>query len=194
MARAGRRPGPTSTADEIVTVARALFAERGYQATTVRAVATAAGVNPALIHHFFGNKEGLFVAALQLPLNPAALIAEVAAAGPREELGARIVRTFVQVWRSPETGQPLQALLRGTATEEGAATLRRFVQDIMLPRAEAALGVSPLRLTGVLSQLIGFALASLVVRVEPLASATEDDVVALLGPSIQRYLDDPPGS
>ncbi|MEP6598363.1 MAG: TetR family transcriptional regulator [Actinomycetota bacterium] len=189
MARAGRRPGPSSTAEQILVSARRLFAERGYQATTVRAIAAAAGVNPALVHHFFGTKEQVFVAALDLPLNPAALVAKVALAGPRDELGERIVRTFVQVWRAPDTGQPLQALLRGAATEEGAARLRHFAQDVMLPRVSRLLGVPKIRLAAAFAHLLGFAVVSLIVRIEPLASASEDEVVALLAPSVQRYLD-----
>lgn len=194
MARAGRRPGSSSTADQILISARRLFADRGYQATTMRAIAAEAGVNPALVHHFFGSKQQVFVAALELPINPAALVGRLVAAGPREQLGERIVRTFVQVWRAPETGPQLQAFLRGAVTEDGAARLRHFAEDVMLPKVSAAVGVPKIRLAAAVSQLIGFALTSLIIRIEPLASASEDDVVALLAPSVQRYLDEPSSS
>src|SRR5690348_11114784 len=115
MATRGRRPGPSSTRQEILEAARLLFAQRGYQATTMRAIAAEAGVNAALLHHYYGSKEQLLVAAMNLPLNPPERIRELRDAGPREQLGERIVRFFVQTWRDPETGPPLQALLRAAA-------------------------------------------------------------------------------
>lgn len=189
MASRGRRPGPSNTRDDILAAARRLFAQRGFQATTMRAIATEAGVNAALVHHYFGNKEQLLVAAMNLPLNPAAVIEQLRDAGPREQVGERIVRFFVRTWRDPSTGHPLQALLRNAATEAGAAPMRQFVENVMVPRVSAILGVPPLRVAGAFSQLIGFALAGTVIGVEPLASATEDELVGLLAPSVQRYLD-----
>jgi AcrR family transcriptional regulator len=189
MARAGRRPGPSTTSDEILDSARRLFAERGFHATTIRAVASEAGVNPALVHHFFGGKEQLFVAALRLPVNPAEFLIEMAD-GPRAELGARIVRRFIRTWRDPASGQALQAVLRaGAATEQGAVMLRRFAEDVMLERASTLFGVPRIRLAAAISQLLGFALLATVLKVEPLASADEDELVGLLAPTIQRYLD-----
>ena len=110
--------------------------------------------------------------------------------GPRAELGERVVRLFARTWRDPATAQPLQALLRTAAsTEQGATMMRQFVEEVMLPRVSAELGVSRVRAAGAFSQLIGFALAATILRTEPLASASEDEVVALLAPSVQRYLD-----
>jgi AcrR family transcriptional regulator len=188
--RPGRRPGPSSTRSEILVSARTLFASRGYHGTTVRDIAADAGVNAALVHHYFGSKEQVFVAAMNLPLNPADLISRLRDGGPRAELGERVVRLFARTWRDPATGQPLQALLRTAAsTEQGATMMRQFVEDVMLPRVSAELGVSRVRAAGAFSQLIGFALAATILRTEPLASASEDEVVALLAPSVQRYLD-----
>ncbi len=188
--RPGRRPGPSSTRPEILAAARTLFAARGYHATTVRDIAADAGVNAALVHHYFGSKEQVFVAAMNLPLNPADLISRLRDGGPRAQLGERVVRLFARTWRDPATGQPLQALLRAAAsTEQGATMMRQFVEDVMLPRVSAELGVSRVRAAGAFSQLIGFALAATILRTEPLASASEDEVVALLAPSVQRYLD-----
>jgi AcrR family transcriptional regulator len=188
--RPGRRPGPSSTRPEILTSARTLFAARGYHATTVRDIAAEAGVNAALVHHYFGSKEQVFVAAMNLPLNPADLISRLRDGGPRAQLGERVVRLFARTWRDPATGQPLQALLRAAASsEQGATMMRQFVEDVMLPRVSAELGVSRVRAAGAFSQLIGFALAATILRTEPLASASEDEVVALLAPSVQRYLD-----
>ncbi|HEY2983916.1 MAG TPA: TetR family transcriptional regulator [Jatrophihabitantaceae bacterium] len=188
--RPGRRPGPSSTRPEILAAARTLFASRGYHATTVRDIAAEAGVNAALVHHYFGSKDQVFVAAMNLPLNPADLISRLRYGGPRAQLGERVVRLFARTWRDPATGQPLQALLRAAAsTEQGATMMRQFVEDVMLPRVSAELVVSRMRAAGAFSQLIGFALAATILRTEPLASASEDELVALLAPSVQRYLD-----
>jgi AcrR family transcriptional regulator len=188
--RPGRRPGPSSTRPEILAAARTLFASGGYHATTVRDIAAEAGVNAALVHHYFGSKDQVFVAAMNLPLNPADLISRLRDGGPRAQLGERVVRLFARTWRDPATGQPLQALLRAAAsTEQGATMMRQFVEDVMLPRVSAELGVSRMRAAGAFSQLIGFALAATILRTEPLASASEDELVALLAPSVQRYLD-----
>ena len=190
MATRGRRPGPSNTREEILVAARQLFAQRGYQATTMRAIAAEAGVNAALVHHYFGSKEQLLVAAMNLPLNPADAIRELRDAGPRDQLGERLVRFFVRTWRDPQTGQPLQALLRASASSDaGAATMREFVENVMLARLSMLLGIPRLRLAGGFAQLVGFALAATVIGIEPLASASEDELVALLAPSIQRYVD-----
>lgn len=190
MATRGRRPGPSNTREEILVAARQLFAQRGYQATTMRAIAAEAGVNAALVHHYFGSKEQLLVAAMNLPLNPADAIRELRDAGPRDQLGERLVRFFVRTWRDPETGQPLQALLRASASSDaGAATMREFVENVMLARLSMLLGIPRLRLAGGFAQLVGFALAGTVIGIEPLASASEDELVVLLAPSIQRYVD-----
>src|SRR4051794_37644977 len=104
MGRRGRRPGPDNTREDVLAAARELFAQRGLRATTMRAVAAQAGVNPAMIHHYFGTKEQLFVAALAMPIDPAAEVARLVAAGPRDQLGDRVVRFFVETWRNPATG------------------------------------------------------------------------------------------
>jgi hypothetical protein len=127
---------------------------------------------------------------MNLPLNPADVIRELRDAGPRGQLGERLVRFFVRTWRDPQTGQPLQALLRAAASSDaGAATMRQFVENVMLARLTTLLDVPRLRLAGGFAQLIGFALVGIVIEIEPLASATEDELVALFAPTIQRYID-----
>jgi AcrR family transcriptional regulator len=169
MARTGRRPGPTSTPDAILTAARDLFAQRGYQATTMRAVASAAGVNAALVHHYFGTKQRLFVAALNLPIDPVEVIETLLAAGPREQFAERFVRFFVTAWRDPATGQALQAVLRSAAsTEPGATMVRNLAENVLLERASAALGVSKLRVAAAMSHLIGLVLGATILAIEPL--------------------------
>ena len=190
MARAGRRPGPTTTPEQILDAARALFAERGYQGTTMRAVAERAGVNAALVHHYFKAKEGLFIAALRMPLNPAEVVATLLAAGPREEFAQRFVRFFVRAWRDPVTGQRLQAVVRSAVgTKQGAASIRELAEDVLLDRVSAALGVSKLRVATAITHLIGLMLGSTIIGIEPLASASEDELVELVAPAIAHYLD-----
>lgn len=190
MARAGRRPGPTTTPEQILDAARALFAERGYQGTTMRAVAERAGVNAALVHHYFKAKERLFIAALRMPLNPAEVVATLLAAGPREEFAQRFVRFFVRAWRDPVTGQRLQAVVRSAVgTKQGAASIRELAEDVLLDRVSAALGVSKLRVATAITHLIGLMLGSTIIGIEPLASASEDELVELVAPAIAHYLD-----
>src|SRR3954469_19466286 len=94
--RPGRRPGQSSSRDDILSSARVLFGERGYDKASIRAIAREAGVDPALVHHYFGSKEELFAAAMEFPIDPKLILAQFA--GPREELGERIVRIFLRVW------------------------------------------------------------------------------------------------
>jgi AcrR family transcriptional regulator len=188
MVAAGRRPGPNRTREAIADAARELFATRGYAGTTVRAVAQEAGVNPALVHHYFDTKEGLFLAALDFPFDPAEAIATVLAAGPREQFPERFVRFFVETWRDPVSGQALQAALRRAMNDEATATLvRELAQRLVLERTAAALGVPVERATAGLAQLIGVALAATILRIEPLASLATDELAALVSPGIGRY-------
>ncbi len=190
MPRSGRRPGRTRTRTEILAAARLLFAERGYAGTSVRAVADAAQVNAALVHHYFGTKSALFVAALHLPLDPPQLLAELLSGGPRAEFPERVVRRFVRMCRDPDTGPALRAMLRhAVGTDDGARGIRELLENVLLPRASAALGVPPIRFAAAMSQLIGLVIVSAVVGVRPLADADEDELVSLVAPTIARYLE-----
>lgn len=187
----GRRPGAADTRGEIVEAARAEFAERGYEGATIRGIARAAGVDAALVHHYFGGKEQVFVAAMELPFDPGAALPQVLAGDPAQ-LGERFARFFLSIWGNADSRAPFLALLRSASTSESAAAmLRAFVEQALLGRVVARLAPAPdraLRMTLAASQLLGMALMRYVVRVEPLASASEDEVVALVAPAIQRYL------
>ncbi|OLR94243.1 TetR/AcrR family transcriptional regulator [Actinokineospora bangkokensis] len=188
MPGSGRRPGPTRTRAAVLRAARARFAEHGFAGTTIRAVAEAAGVTPALVHHFFGGKDRLFAEAMRLPLDPEAVVATVVQ-GPREQAGERVVRLFLRLWSTPEAAQAFLAVLRSVATTERAATmLRDFLEEAVLARVTDALGVSRLAATAMSAHLVGLAVLRHVVRVEPLASAPDEEVVALVGPVVQAYL------
>lgn len=190
MATAGRRPGRTNTPEQILDAARSLFAERGYQGTTIRAVAQQAGVNPALVHHYFTSKEQLFIAALRFPLNPAEAVRTLLEAGPREEFSRRLVRFFVRAWRDPESGQQLQAVIRSAvSTPHGAVSVRELAENVVLERTAGLVGVPPLRLAAAFTHLIGLMIGATIIEIEPLARAGEDELVDLVTPAIAHYLD-----
>lgn len=188
--RSGRRPGDSGTRGAILEAAKDSFAAAGYDATTIRGVARTAGVDPALVHHFFGTKQELFSAAMELPVDPAVLVPALLAEGT-DGLGERLVRMFLGVWDATPGQAPMLALVRSAAAhEQAAALLREFITDAVLgPLARAAAPDRPqLRATLVASQMMGLAMARYVVRVDPLATADADTLAPLIGPSLQRYL------
>lgn len=192
--RTGRRPGNPDTREAILTAARATFADRGFDAASIRAIATAAGVDPALVHHYFGTKEELFRATVAIPVDPAELVPRVLAGG-RDEVGERLVRTFLAVWDSP-VGTAAVALLRSAVSNQWTArllreflvtqVLRRVVEQLDLDPAE-----TPLRGALVATQIAGLAMMRYVIRLEPVASAPPDTLAATIGPTLQRYLTGP---
>jgi AcrR family transcriptional regulator len=189
--RSGRRPGKPDTREAILTAAREVFAEQGYDAASIRQIAASAGVDPALVHHYFGAKEKLFAATVNVPVNPAEFIPQALAAG-RDGAGERLVRTFLTLWDSP-AGIAGVALLRSAVTSDVAARLmREFITTQILRRVTTLLDIdpaeAPLRAALVASQMGGLGLTRYILRVEPLASAPPETVVAAVGPTVQRYL------
>lgn len=192
MPRSGRRPGNSGSRDRIVAAARAEFAARGYDAATIRGIAAAAGVDPALVRHYFGSKEHLFVVALEFPVDPAEFVPRLLESG-LDGLGERIAAFFLEAWDTPD-GRPFLALLRSVASNEQAAeALRQFVTREVLERVAAILVLDRPKLRAALaaSHLIGFAMTRYVVRLEPIASASRDDLARAVGPAIQPYFDRP---
>jgi AcrR family transcriptional regulator len=191
--RTGRRPGPNRTRSAILGAARRAFAARGYEAVSVRAVAREAGVDPALVHRFFGTKEALFVAAMELRVSPSEMVGSVLAEGP-DDVGRRLVARFVAVMDDGRSFAPFLALIRGAVTnEQAAAMLREFITREVLGRVAAAASPDAPELRASLagSQVVGLAIARYVVRVPPLAGADPATVVACVGPTIQHYLTGP---
>jgi AcrR family transcriptional regulator len=189
MAQAGRRPGQTETKEKLLDAARHRFAEQGYDGATVRAIAADAGVNAAMLHHFFGTKEQLFVAAMNLPVNPAELVPQLLA-GPAEGIGERIVRLVLSVWAAPEGRAPFLAMIRSATTNEQAATMmREFLDRVLFAKVAEAGGIPKIRVAAAAAQLIGVALLRYIVCVPPLADASDDEIVALLAPGIQLHFD-----
>jgi AcrR family transcriptional regulator len=191
--RTGRRPGDARSRELILGAARESFAATGYAATTIRGVATAAGVDPALVHYFFGTKDGLFAAVMELPINPSAM-AEQVIAGDVDGLGERLARRFLEVWDDPTTGPPLVGLIRGAASHQPSADLlREFVGREIMFRIAASQGTpdAVLRANLCAAELLGTALLRYVLRVEPLASTDPAVLVGWLGPVLQRHLTAP---
>jgi AcrR family transcriptional regulator len=186
----GRRPGSADTRGEILAAARSEFATRGYGGTSMRGIARVAGVDPALVHHYFGGKEQVFVAAMELPFDPSIMLPQTFA-GDRRGLGERLVRLFLSVWREADSRAPFLALLRSATTSEpAAAMMRSFVTEALVGRVAGMLDVPDpeLRCELAASHLMGLSLLRYVVKVEPLASADEEHVIAIVAPTIQRYL------
>lgn len=189
--RTGRRPGNPDTRAAILSAARSAFAERGFAAASIRTIAAAAGVDPALVHHYFGSKDQLFLAAMQAPVDPRELLPGVLA-GDRDGIGERLVRTFLGVWDSP-AGTAGVALMRSAVSNEWTARLlREFVVTQVLRRVLEHLDIDPaelpLRGSLVATQLVGLAMMRYVIRLEPVASADPATLVAAVGPTVQRYL------
>jgi AcrR family transcriptional regulator len=187
----GRRPGGSDTRAAIVAAARARFASHGYDRTRIRDVAEDAGVDPALIHYFFKTKDGLFAAAMQIPLRPTEILGPVVAEGVAG-LGERLVRRLLSIWDDPLNRSALLAMLQSASAHPGAAmALREFITREIVGRIAGAIEADrpELRANLVASQVIGLIAARYVVRVEPLALLDAEEVVPLVAPTLQRYLD-----
>jgi AcrR family transcriptional regulator len=188
--RRGRRPAGADTRSALVAAARAVFAEQGYDGATVRSIATRAGVDAAMVNHWFGGKEGLFAEAiLDLPIKPKDILA-VLHDGPVDELGPRIVRTFLSVW-DDTGGEHFAALVRSVTGHETAARVLRdfFLKHVFVSLATTVTDDRPdLRANLVAAQLLGIGVARYVLKFEPMMHTPIPELVAAVGPNIQRYL------
>ena len=192
--RTGRRPGNSGAKAQILAAAREQFAANGYEGASIRAIGAAAEVDPALVHHYFGTKDELFVAAVAPPADPGELIPQVIQ-GDVDRLGERVVRMFLTLVESPGTGPGFRALFRGAAANDlSARLLREFFNRQVVRRLTTALdGVVPaeevpLRADLVASQIFGLVLVRYLIGVEPIASTDHEQVVAAVAPTVQRYL------
>jgi AcrR family transcriptional regulator len=188
----GRRPGNPDTRQELQDTARRMFAETGYDKTSVRDIAAAAGVDPAMIRHYFGTKAELFRATMGWPFEPAQVAARVTGGG-RDEIGARLTRVFFEAWEQPDSRAPLLAILRGAATHQESATLvRQFIQgQLYRQMADTLPGpAAELRIDLAMSQLLGIAYLRHILRVEPIASTPVEELVARVTPVVTAHLND----
>lgn len=193
-ARRGRRSGSNDSRELILAAARRLFAEHGFDGTSLRQVAREAGVDPAMVHHFFKGKDELFALSIELPADPVQVLAGVESFDPGER-AEQIVQAVLRLWESPAQHN-LVAFLRGTiGSKAKTAMLRELVSRTILQRIMAGLPgpAEELTLRGnlVATQVVGLMLARYVIRLEPLASVPPDEVVKLVAPNIRRYLAGP---
>ena len=202
MSPRGRRPGGEDTRAAIIAAARAEFAQRGYDGTSLRGIAREAGVDPKLVHHYFDGKTELFAEVLAFPADPSEIIERVVSV-PREELGETLVRVFLSVWDTPVGRQRFAAMFAAAAAnEEHARMVREFVgREIFVRLIErldepGAGGGQPgsveLRAALGAAQLIGMGVLRYVVRLPALADASVEDLVDALAPSLQAHLVPPP--
>jgi AcrR family transcriptional regulator len=184
----GPRQDGVKAREAILAAAREEFAAHGFGGATMRAIARAADVDPALVSYYFGSKSGLFVESLRLPVNPTDAIDSLLSDGT-DDLGVRLVTRFLEVWDNPVSGEPLISVLRSASSQP--ELMRDYVQRRIVPLLAGAIGgpQAELRATAVASQMVGLAVARYVLRIEPLASAPQEEVVALIGPTVQRYID-----
>jgi len=188
--RGGRRPGESGTREAILAAARSAFAELGFDRATIRGIAAAAGVDPALVLHYFGSKDQLFGDALYVPVEPGEALRKVMEQRA-DDIGATMVRTFLEAWEPEETRGPLVAMVRSAMTNETAmALVRDYLGRRVFGPITATLGApeAELRATLMGSQFIGLAMMRYIACIEPLASASVDRLVEALGPTMQRYL------
>ncbi len=185
----GRRPGAPDTRAEILAAARSSFASKGFASTTIRAVAAQAGVDPALVHHYYGSKDDLFMAALQLPVDPRERLAPVLALGA-DGAGERLLRVFLEVWDDPENQLSFLGLFRGILEPPGERLVSEGFVPVVLGPVGRQLGIDrpDHRMPLVASQLVGLIITRYVLRLEPLASMDADSLVATYAPTLQRYL------
>lgn len=190
MTRSGRRPGDSGTRSAVLAAARHRFGTAGYSGTTIRGIARDAGVDPALVHRFFGTKEQLFTAALELPVDLSTLVPSLLAGGA-DGLGERVAATFLRTWDATPGQGPMLAMLRSAVSDPAAAaSFRDFATTVVLaPLATAAGSDRPeLRASLAASQLLGLAVARYVVRLEPLASVPAEVLARDVGPLIDHCL------
>jgi len=188
-APAGSAPARRSDATRraILEAARERFAADGYERATIRAIAQQAKIDPSMVMRYYGNKEGLFAAAVAIDLklpDPASL--------PREEAGRALVTHFLAMW---EDNEVLTALLRGGVTNDaGAERMRGIFSDQLLPLARRICPdpeQAPARAALVSSQLLGLALTRYVLRFAPAVDLHPEEITAWLAPAVQHYLTAP---
>ncbi|MGX5183253.1 TetR/AcrR family transcriptional regulator [Streptomyces avermitilis] len=183
-----------ATRDRILEAAREVFSERGYEKTSVRGIAKAAGVDSALVHHYFGTKEQVFEAAIEVAFAPALNAPDAVADGPLDGVGERLTRFILGVWENPATRTPLLAIVRSAVNNDtAAAVFRRLIAAQLLRRIAGQLDFPDAELRAELAaaQLVGTAILRYVIKVEPLASADPEQIIARLAPVVQGHLTAP---
>jgi len=191
--RRGRRQGEPVSRDAVLSAAKERFATEGYEKTTLRAIARDAHVDPSMVLYLFGSKEELFRESLRLIIDPEVLVAALTGATDDEpDIGTRMVRTYLRIWETPDTAATVRAMLQSaTSNSHAHDAFRGFMQNYVLTAVSGVLGggeQARLRATLAASQLVGTALLRYVIEVPPLATLPVEEVVALIAPTVTRYL------
>ena len=188
--RRGRRQGEPVSRDAVLSAAKHRFAIEGYEKTTLRAIAHDAHVDPSMVLYLFGSKEELFRESMRLILDPEVLVA--AMTGGDGDIGSRMVRAYMGVWETPETAASMRAMLSSaTSNSDAHEAFRDFIQSYVLTAVSEVLGggeQARLRAMLAASQLVGVAILRYIMQVPPLATLSADEVVALIAPTVTRYL------
>ncbi|MGW5866408.1 TetR/AcrR family transcriptional regulator [Streptomyces sp. NPDC055239] len=185
--------GP-ATRDRILEAARTEFSAHGYDKTSVRRIAKAAGVDSALVHHYFGTKEQVFESAIEVAFSLAVDAPAAIDEGPLEGVGERLTRFIFGVWENPATRVPLLAIVRSAVNNDtAAAVFRRLIAAQLLGRVARRVDQPDAELRAELAaaQLVGTAMLRYVIRVEPLASADPEAIIARIAPVVQGHLTGP---
>ncbi|MFD6290000.1 TetR family transcriptional regulator [Streptomyces sp. NPDC060205] len=180
--------------DRILAAAREEFAERGFEKTSMRAIAKTADVDSALVHHYFGTKEQVFEAAIEVAIGPLLSAPGSVGEGPLDGVGERLARFFFGVWENPATRKALLAIIRSAVNNETAAgVFRRLISAQLLRRVALQLDLPDAELRAELAaaQLVGIAMLRYVIKVEPLASANPEQIINRVAPVIQSHLTAP---
>ncbi|MEV1082044.1 TetR family transcriptional regulator [Streptomyces sp. NPDC050211] len=189
-----RRTESADTRDRILNAAREEFSERGYEKTSVRAIAKAAGVDSALVHHYYGTKEQVFEAAVEVAFAPALKVRDVVLEGPLDDVGERMTRVIFGLWENPVTRAPLLAIVRSAVnTEAAAAVFRRLVSAQLMRRIAGELDAPDAELRAELAaaQLVGVAMMRYVIKIEPVASVDVEQIITRVAPVVQGHLTNP---
>ena len=188
--RPGRPPGPSDTRERILTNARELFARNGIDKTSIRSIASAAGVDAALVHHYFGTKQQLFVAAVRIPIDPMLVIGPLRET-PLDELGLTLPSLLLPLWDS-EMGAGLIATMRSLLAGTEVGLIRSFLQEVIAvevgSRVDNPVGSGPIRVQFVASQLVGVVMARYILELEPFKSLPVQQVAQTIAPNLQHYL------
>lgn len=190
--RRGRPRGVSDARGRIIAAAVDEFGEHGYDGATIRLIATRAGVDSALVHHYFGTKADLFAEAVGIPFRPDIDVPGILA-GPRDEVGERLIRYVLEAFEKPEVRRRGVMLLRtAIGSKLTAPLLSGFLSRELLSRVARSLEVddADLRASLVASQIGGMLIARYVLRLPALAGASVDELVERVGPTVQRYLFD----
>ncbi|KUH88380.1 MULTISPECIES: TetR family transcriptional regulator [unclassified Mycobacterium] len=188
--RPGRPPGPSDTRERILSSARELFARNGIDKTSIRAIAAAAEVDPALVHHYFGTKTQLFAAAIHIPIDPMQVIGPLRQV-PVEEIGRVLPSLLLPLWDS-EMGKGFIATLRSMLAGNESSLFRTFLQEVIAKevgsRVDDPPGSGPIRVQFVASQLVGVVMARYILELDPFRSLPVEQIAETIAPNLQRYL------